>query len=415
MNEQKTISTLEAGIAKEMERLAYAPETIRIWKLNCRKFRDFALSAQGSEVFSEEIGAQYLKERYQYPFPELRPLSSTEQSAVRCIRWLGEYNAYGGFTSIAVQNRDPVEIWGLNDAAQITAFIEGIQTPDNSDATKEYRYLILHGFYHFIASHKLGGVKDLNAEVLSLYVLSLQGYAAQTIRHRLSVLRRYLAYVSNDGYVQTDWSYSIPIPKKPQNQAVPALWTDDEIILMLKTIDRASPIGKRDYAILLLVVQLGLRITDVSELRFSAIDWSSKTISFVQHKTSGANNNLPISDDLGWAIIDYIRYARAVSDLPYVFLSGNAPYRQMAPHSVGDIIRRAMSKAGIKKRKLVTSGMHSLRHALARRLLNEGVSLEEIANIMGHANYSSTSPYLKVDIEGLRSCCLTIGGSRDEQ
>ena len=65
---------------------------------------------------------------------------------------------------------------------------------------------------------------------------------------------------------------------------------------------------------------------------------------------------------------------------------------------------------GLQKRKLVSSGMHSLRHALARRLLNENTPLSEIANIMGHVNYESTSPYLKVDINGLRDCCLTLGG-----
>ena len=119
MKEQKTISTLEDGIVAEMERLAYAPETIRILKLNCRKFRDYAILKQGSEIFSEEMGSLYLKERYNYPLPELRPLSSTERDAVKCVRWLGEYNSYGGFTSIAVQKRDSAEIWGMDDSAWI--------------------------------------------------------------------------------------------------------------------------------------------------------------------------------------------------------------------------------------------------------------------------------------------------------
>lgn len=410
MTKVKNISILEQGIVSEMEKLQYAKETIRIFKLNCRKFREFTIKRQGNEIFDEKTGISYLSELYQYPPQELRPLTGTERNAVRCIRRLGEYNSYGSFTLLGGFNRVSIEEWGMKDTSIITSFIDGIQTPDNSQATKEYRFRLLHGFYAFISPHNITSVRELNASIISSYVLSLQGYASTTIQHRLATLKGYFRYVYTIGYCETDWSYSLPIIRKPKNLTVPALWTDEEILLMLKTIDRSSPMGKRDYAILLLVVQLGLRISDVSELKYSSFNWKTNTLSFIQKKTNKVNNSLPLTSDLGWAIIDYTKYGRPISELPYVFLSCNAPYRQMAPHSVGDIIRRAMQKAGIQKRKLVRSGMHSLRHALARRLLNENTPLSEIANIMGHANYESTSPYLKVDINGMRDCCLTLGG-----
>ena len=414
MDQNKTISTLEDEVVSEMERLNYAKETIRILRLNCRKFRDFTVTAQGNEFFSEEAGSQYLRETLNYPFDEKRPLTKTERDAVKCVRWLGEYNSFGGFTSIAPQKHAPVDEWGIADAKFIQAFIDGIHTADNKEGTKESRLLVLKGFYQFLAAHSLQGIAEIDLDVLSLYVQSLQGYATTTIKRRLALLRRYLHYVNNSGHVDTDWSYKIPVIRIAYNKSIPAIWTDEEIISMLKSFDRANPMGKRNYAILLLIVQLGLRISDVSSLTFDAFDWNENTLSFIQTKTGKANNSLPISGELGWAIIDYIQYGRPESDLPYVFLTGAAPYRQMKPHTVGDVIRIAMTKAGVTKRKLTTAGMHSLRHSLARRLLNEGVPLEEIASILGHRGYDSTRPYLSQDIDSLRKCCMSIGGDASE-
>ena len=90
-----------------------------------------------------------------------------------------------------------------------------------------------------------------------------------------------------------------------------------------------------------------------------------------------------------------------------MFLTANAPYTQLTTGAIGCILDRQMARCGIRKKPGVTSGMHSLRHALARRLL-EGMPLSTVADVMGHAEYNSTVPYLKVDIDGLRACALSL-------
>jgi site-specific recombinase XerD len=177
----------------------------------------------------------------------------------------------------------------------------------------------------------------------------------------------------------------------------------------LKSVDRGSPTGKRDYAVLLLVVQLGIRISDIANLRLDNLKWDRKEIEFIQSK-SNKNAVYPLLDDTGWAIIDYIRYARPQNGYDNVFLACNAPYTNLHPASINAILKRQMKRCGIQKKAGTVSGMHSLRHALARRLLEQGTSLDNVANIMVHTDYNSTFPYLKVDIDGLRNCGLSLEG-----
>ena len=210
------------------------------------------------------------------------------------------------------------------------------------------------------------------------------------------------------GTLTYDWSFAVPRIIVPKHRNVPALWEEFDLERLLKGIDRGNPKGKRDYAIILMVVQLGIRISDISALRLDNLNWERKEIELIQHKT-GNRVTFPILPDIGWAIIDYIRYARPKVEEPFVFLTVNAPYTQLTPGAVGCILDRRMKGCGISKRAGVTGGMHSLRHALARRLLEDGTPLSTVADIMGHTSYSSTSPYLKVDVEGLRECALSLG------
>lgn len=146
---------------------------------------------------------------------------------------------------------------------------------------------------------------------------------------------------------------------------------------------------------------------DVSSLRLDSLKWERNELELIQHKT-GNRAIYPLLEDVGWAIIDYIKYGRPKVESPFLFLTVNAPYTPMKARSIGCILDRNRARCGIEKKNGAVSGMHSLRHALARRLLEQGTELSTVANIMGHTSYASTSPYLKVDIEGLRECALSL-------
>jgi site-specific recombinase XerD len=264
-------------------------------------------------------------------------------------------------------------------------------------------------FYEFLESHGLSGTKDITAKVISEYALSMKGGSQVYAKHRLATLRFFFKYLYKNRLSEQDFSVFVPSVRVLQNLNVPALWEKSEIELLLKSIDRGSPAGKRDYAVILLAVQLGLRIHDIANLRLNCLRWELKQLDFIQRKT-GNRTIHHLLGDVGWAIIDYIQYARPKVKEDYIFLTVNAPYTKFVPGSVGAILTRHMRRCGIKKLPGTVSGMHSLRHALARRLLEQGTSLQGVADFMGHSKYSSTLPYLKSEIEGMRECALSLKG-----
>lgn len=408
MEQRQKISEIGEHIIAEMERLQYAPLTIKGFHREVLRLAEYAEKIGGTEFFNEELGARYLRETIGFPFETPHPLTSVEGAKIRCVRRIGEYQLYGAVLRNRSAKARSLKNWELGDEKIIAAYIDAVQTADNSEATKKLRIYHIRQFYEFLASRKINGVQNISAQIISDYALSLQGDSPVYTKHRLATLRFYFRFLWQSNILESDWSRAVPKVIAPQNLNIPALWEQSDLDRLLQGIDRGNPTGKRNYAIILLVVQLGLRVSDVANLRLDSLKWERREIQLIQHKT-GKRVTQPLLDDVGWAIIDYIKYGRPKIDSPFVFLTVNAPYTQMLPASVGCILDRQRVRCGIEKRRGTVGGMHSLRHALARRLLEQGTPLSTVANVMGHASYTSTSPYLKVDIEGLRECALSLG------
>lgn len=410
MERSRTITELTEGVAGEMKRLGYASETIKIFTNEGKKFNRYSLEHFNTEVFSEETGAKYLSKKYGFPSGATGQLPRIQQLAINCVRRLGQYTMTNSFLNRrSPKKKIPFDNWSAGDNAVIIEYIDYVQTADNNESTKERRMHHIKRFYDFLGSRSVLGMKAMSAQTISDYLISLSGLSPVDISHNLTTLRNYFRFLHRKEYCVRDWASSVPTIRRPKALRLPTLWEEDEIKKILSSIDRGSPVGKRNYAIILTVVQLGLRISDVAGLRLDSLNWERKEIEIVQQKT-GKKLIQPLLEDLGWAIIDYVRFARPKVEEPNIFLTLNAPYNPMAPHTVGDVLRKYMQLCGINKPAGTVSGMHSLRHALARRLLAQGTSLQEVADILGHSNILSSAPYLKVDIDGLRDCGLSLAG-----
>ena len=408
MEQRQTISQIAECVISEMERMQYSPATISTFRVKAKQLSRYVQEKTGTDYFTEELGRRYLADTIGFPFAENRWLTSPEASHIRCVRRVGEYQLYGAVLRNHAKSAKILDGWELGDEKIIAAYVESVQTADNSDATKKLRIHHIRQFYEFLASRKVSGIHDISAQIVSDYAASLQGESPVYTKHRLATLRFYFRFLKQKSILECDWSFAVPKVIAPKNLNVPALWSREELERLLKSIDRGSPAGKRDYAVILLVVQLGLRIADVSALRLDSLKWERNELEFIQHKT-GNRVTQPLLEDVGWAIIDYIKYGRPKVESPFVFLTANAPYTPMKSGSIGCILDRHRARCGIEKKNGAVSGMHSLRHAMARRLLEQGTELSTVANIMGHTSYASTSPYLKVDIEDLRECALSLG------
>jgi hypothetical protein len=175
--------------------------------------------------------------------------------------------------------------------------------------------------------------------------------------------------------------------------AEPHLWTVDEIRRVLAVIDRQSATGKRDYAMILATARLGLRISDLRHLELGDLDWRAKQITIVQHKT-GRPLSLPLLEDVGWAIIDYVRGGRPETACPMVFVKHRHPFDAFgSASSVASRLSRHAARAGIEFGPGQVCGMHSLRGALAVAMIGNGASMPVVSAVLGHASSDTTQAY----------------------
>ena len=176
---------------------------------------------------------------------------------------------------------------------------------------------------------------------------------------------------------------------------------------MLAVIDRQSAAGKRDYAMILATARLGLRISDLRQLELGDLDWRAKTITIVQHKTR-LPLSLPLLDDVGWAIIDYVGHGRPETACPKVFVKHRHPFDAFgSASSVASRLSRHAARARIAFAPGEVCGMHSLRGAPAVAMIGNDTPIPVVS--VGHASSDTTQAYyLRFDIDRLRCCALDV-------
>lgn len=222
----------------------------------------------------------------------------------------------------------------------------------------------------------------------------------------LTALRSFLRYLFLRELIGVDLSHQLPkVASWPQAQ--PPKWLPaEDIQRVLNCCSRHTPAGQRDYAILLLLARLGLRAGEILSLELEDIRWEAAEID-VRGKGS-ERKRFPLPEDVGQAIVAYLKEARPRCSSRRVFLRAKAPYRGLGHASTVDtIVSRALNRAGLDP---PLKGAHLFRHSLATHMLRNGATLTEIGQILHHANPDTTSIYAKVDIAGLRALAMPWPG-----
>jgi site-specific recombinase XerD len=269
----------------------------------------------------------------------------------------------------------------------------------------------VHYLYPFYCHMNRIGVKHINgikaSEILS-YIEQTDPYASASAKKHVSLntLKIFFRYLYEHQILSVEYSRIIPKDNYKNQPKLPSTFTDVEIDALLKAVDRGNPKGKRDYAILLLATKLGLRASDICELRFENIIWERNVITINQYKT-GKTLELPLLPEIGNAIIDYLKHGRPVSEDSNCFIHVQAPYDRIHTSDIGNLVRRYITLAGINcsNRK---HGPHALRHCFASALLKAQAPLPIISEALGHKNMASSMFYLRIDINSLRKCALEV-------
>jgi integrase/recombinase XerD len=249
------------------------------------------------------------------------------------------------------------------------------------------------------------GVAELTGERVEEFLT----FQRATGRWRAQCLADFLDFLATAGRTPRSLADRLPPHRHVRHESEPHLWTADEIRSVLAVIDRRSVTGKRDYAMILATARLGLRISDLRHLELGDLDWRAKKITIVQHKT-GRPLILPLLDDVGWAIIDYVRGGRPETACPKVFVKHRHPFNAFGgASSVASRLSRHATRAGITFGPGQVCGMHSLRGALAVAVIGGGAPMPVVSAVLGHACSDTTQAYyLRFDVERLRGCALDV-------
>jgi integrase/recombinase XerD len=399
-----SIGELVAKVLAELERLNYSYNSLCGFRAFYKRVIAFA-EERKERCFSEELGKKFLSEKYSCNINYyIEAMPKSFKDPIRRIRILGDYQLHGVIIRRIVKK--PGYIKPIQFEKELVDYENECVKNEYSKRGLRTRMQRLYFFIDYLDARNVQNVNEITAEIISDYVITIYPNHEKSIASILTTMRVFLRFLYLNHFTQDDLSLKVPKQKKYYYPPIPSVWKQEDVVRLLENIDRGNPTGKRDYAILLLVARLGIRVGDIKSLKLTDLNWKTKTIIFKQNKTKNMVT-YPILNDIGWALIDYLREARPVSESPYVFLRMNAPYEAFGNNAnLHNIITKHTRKAGIKIPKEKRHGLHSLRHTLASTLLEQGTPLPVISEILGHINSRSTAVYLQTGINGLRQCAL---------
>lgn len=270
------------------------------------------------------------------------------------------------------------------------------------------RTIVLYNYYlrlfeAYMTRNGITRFADLMPVVLSGFVTeSGQGVGKSALTTLCCCLRAFLRYLKREGLVDKDLSRTVESPRKYRLSDVPRSISWEDVRRMLEAIDKRTAMGRRDYAILLLLVTYGLRANEVAALNLDHIDWKRERL-LVPERKAGHTSAYPLSSIVGQAITEYLRNGRPNTSDRHVFFRVIAPCLPLTHHAISDRVAHYLRKAGINVRK---PGSHTLRHTCAQRLLDKEFSFKMIGDYLAHASPESTQIYAKVAVDTLREAVL---------
>ena len=359
METKLPIKGLVEKVMTELERLNYSYNSICGFRAFYKRVIAFA-NEEKEIYFSEELGRSFLEVKYDCRvnyYAQAMPKSL--KAPIRRIRVLGDYQLHGVIVRRIVKKQEYVKPPQFKK--ELAAYEKECENNEYSKRGMRTRLQRLFFFIDYLDSCRVQNVGDISADIISDYVKTIYHHHEKSIFAILTTLRVFLSFLYLNQFTDEDLSLKVPKQTKYYYPPVPSVWNRQDVVRMLKSVDRANLTGKRDYAILLLVTRLGIRVGDIKSLKLPDLNWDKKTIQIRQNKTKNIVT-YPILNDVGWALIDYIKNARPDSSSPFVFIRIKAPYEAFGKDAnLHNIITKYTREAGILIPKGNRHGLHSLR------------------------------------------------------
>ena len=362
------------------------------------------MSERGISEYTSSVGSSFLA--FHFKEKPYGGFSKSDKAYVRRVKVLDNLLEKD---SLFFKTKDCPYVFKGDIGEPFLLFLQYIEQTYSPSTLRNYKPY-LYEFYIFLWESKLD-LKLLSSQSALWFIgyIGKKTFTANKVKHIIEHVRVFVLWLAGQGFLKEKdlhiWRTVFKI-KYVHRPHVPAIYSEEEIDLLLKAVNRASNVGKRDYAMLLLAVRYGLRASDIVGMCFSNIDWEINRISLRQSKTD-TFVSFELTEEVGNAIADYLQFARPDVKDPHIFLKMNAPYRSISVGALESCVTKWMKYADIDigKRK---HGPHALRHTLATRLLEVKTPMPVISEILGHNSIESTKTYIRVNMDMLMHCSLEV-------
>jgi len=231
------------------------------------------------------------------------------------------------------------------------------------------------------------------------------GYGRQTMLEYCSILRDFLVFLYQNRVTSANLSTAVVSPKCFRHERAPRFLSRDEIQSVLRCVNRDAGIGRRNYAMLLLLSTYGLRGIEIVRMKLEDLDWRDEKLHLRNRK--GRHDSIyPLTSSVVEALVDYLKNGRPATTRREIFLTDVAPFRPVQTVAVRHVLKKYLRVAGLDTRG---AGAHTLRYSCAQRLFDEDFSIKVIGDYLGHRNLDTTLRYVKIDIKGLREVAMNSG------
>lgn len=336
----------------------------------------------------------------------LNSVSHFQRFQIRSLKCLHDFQHDGTFSKCYRDKRIPASLFCPETVAEYEKHLKenGLKT----STILNKKHIISH-FLQYLSEQNISGLATLSPQLVIQYLKYLENssFSPSTKGLYLGSIKKFLEFL----YLRQD--ITAPLHRMfignsfSKYVRLPSQYKREELKALLSAIDRNSFLGRRDYLVMLLTMQLGIRTGDLCRLEMENIRWETDAIQFVQQKT-GKEQILPMPENVKYAMLDYLKNSRPQVPFSQIFIKPRAPhtpYENTNPFY--NIVKKYMDIAGISYsgRK---HGLHAMRHSLAGNLLTEGVDFPVISGILGHTSTEATMRYAGIDITALRRIALEV-------
>ena len=394
------IRPLIAVARRHLREQSFSSSTIEKYNRLWGRLVDY-MTQSGIDIYNRKVGQDFLEHLYgQFSYSRL---GTYEKTVVRKVYYLTEFQENG---AVPVKRRGPQPRFIGRIGSLMENFISGRRESGCSASTLSSNKSYLHVFLLCMDAQGVDCPHAIKPSHIIAFIESQKNKSLATKYGMFAVIRNFLKHLHAVYPDSQDLSAIIPKVNYIRQAKLPSVYSREEIASLLAVIDRGNPKGKRDYALMLLGARLGLRASDLVGLKFTHIRWDECQIVLDQKKT-GRKLELPLTAEIGEAIIDYLKHGRPVSDQPYIFLSLTPPYGQITNITASTMTSNYLTLAGIDT-STRQHGTHILRHSLVAELLDKKTPIHVISATLGHTSTDSTRHYLRIDTPAMKPCVLQV-------